>query len=98
MVSGLNFGSRGPRFESRWRLNSAHDSTARHCTESFIITLSWSQYDLYNVERDVKHQTIVLFSRSKLLIGLMKTLESPKSMEQSSGLLQTTWLTICLTW
>ena len=31
-----------------------------HCTEPFIIVLSSSQCDLNNVERDIKHQTIVI--------------------------------------
>ena len=35
------------------------DCMALHCTGSFIIILALSQYDLNNVERDVKHQTII---------------------------------------
>ena len=45
---------------SSLRLNSAHDCMAFHCTEAFIITFPSSKYDLNNVERDVKHQTIVI--------------------------------------
>ena len=30
-----------------------------HCTEPFIITLQLSRYDLNNVERGVKHQTVI---------------------------------------
>ena len=40
--------------------NSAYDCIALHCTEPFIITLPSSQYDLNNVERDVKHQTTII--------------------------------------
>ena len=54
--------SRGPRFESRWRQNSAHDCTALLCTEPYIITLPSLQCDLYNVERDIKHQIIIIYS------------------------------------
>ena len=30
-----------------------------HCTEPFIITIPLSEYDLDNVERDIKHQIII---------------------------------------
>ena len=33
---------------------------AHHCTEPFIITLPSSRYDLNDVQRDVKHQTIII--------------------------------------
>ena len=33
-----------------------------YCTEPFIITLPSSQYDLSNVERDVKHQIVITLS------------------------------------
>ena len=33
---------------------------ALDCTEPFIIILSPSQYYLYNVERDVKHEIIII--------------------------------------
>ena len=56
MVSNSDFGERGPRFESGCRRNSAYYCTALHCTDPSIITLPLSQYDLNNVERDVKHQ------------------------------------------
>ena len=39
--------------------DSACDCIVLHCTEPFIITLPKSQYDLNNVERDIKHQTII---------------------------------------
>ena len=46
-------------------LNSAVDgiqlmTTAHHCTEPFIIPLLSSRYDLNNVEREVKHQVIII--------------------------------------
>ena len=47
-------------FESRWRRNSAHDRMTLHCTESLIVIFPSSQYDLNNVERDVKHRTIII--------------------------------------
>ena len=34
--------------------DSARDCNVLHCTEPFIITLPKSQYDLNNVERDIK--------------------------------------------
>ena len=45
---------------------SAHDSMVLLCTEPFIITLPSSGYDLNDVKRGVKHQTIIiqLFSSS----------------------------------
>ena len=33
---------------------------ALHCTQPFIIILPLSRYDLNNVERDVKHQIILI--------------------------------------
>ena len=54
MVSAPDFGSRGPRFESCWRQNSAHDCMVLHCTEHFIVTLPSSRYDLNDIEGDVK--------------------------------------------
>ena len=41
-------------------LNSTHDYTALNCTELFIITLPLSRYNLSDVERDVKHQIIII--------------------------------------
>ena len=38
---------------------SAHDCMALHCTEHFIIILPSTRYD-NNVERDVKHLTIII--------------------------------------
>ena len=38
-----------------------------NCTEPFIITLPSSQYDLSNVERDIKHQIIIMCHLSKLV-------------------------------
>ena len=38
----------------------AHDCTVLCCTETFIIMLLSFLYDLTNVERDVKHQTIII--------------------------------------
>ena len=60
MVSSYAFGSQGPRFESHWRQNSTHDCIMLYytCTWPFIITLPSSQYDLNNVERNVKDQII----------------------------------------
>ena len=59
MVSA-DFGSRGHEFESHGRQNPAQDCTARHCLEPFIITLPLPQKDLCNVEKDLKHQTIII--------------------------------------
>ena len=59
MVSAPGFGSQGPVFEFHWRRDLAHDCSALHCTEPFIIILPSSQYDLNNVERDVQHQLII---------------------------------------
>ena len=39
MVDTLSYGSQGPRFDFRWRGNSAHDGMAFHCIEPFIIIL-----------------------------------------------------------
>ena len=58
MVSTPNFGSQVPEFKSCWK-NSAHDCMALHYTEPFIIILPLSQYDLSNLERDVKHQMMI---------------------------------------
>ena len=44
------------RFESRWRQNSADDCMALDYTEPFLVTLPSSQFDLNNVEGDVKQQ------------------------------------------
>ena len=35
-------------------------TTTLHCTEPFIITFSSSRYDVNNVEREVKHQNVVV--------------------------------------
>ena len=59
MVNAPNFDSQGFGFKSYWRQNSAHGCMALLCTEPFIITLKSSRYDLNNVERDIKHQTIM---------------------------------------
>ena len=56
MVRVPDFGSGGLGYESCWRQNSSHDCIACGCTEPFIIILPSSQYDLSNVERDIKHQ------------------------------------------
>ena len=45
---------------SHARRDSAHDYSALHWREPFIITLPSSRYDLNNVERDVKHQIILI--------------------------------------
>ena len=60
VVSTPNFGSWDLRFKSSWRRNSAQDCIALHCRKPFIITLPSSQYDLNNVERDVKHQISII--------------------------------------
>ena len=52
----------GLGIESCWRQNSALECTALQCKEPFIITLPSSRYDLYNVERDVKHQIMIAIS------------------------------------
>ena len=49
-------GSRGPGFESRWRRNSGPYCTALRSTKPPFS----SRYDLNNVERDVKHQIIII--------------------------------------
>ena len=48
-------------FQPLWRRNSAHECKVLPCpcTEHFIITLPSSRYDLDNVKRDVKHQSII---------------------------------------
>ena len=58
VVSAPDFGSRGPELKSRE--NSSHGCTAFQCTETFIIILPLSRYDLNNVEMYVKHQTIII--------------------------------------
>ena len=68
-------GSRDLGFEFRWRRNSSHDCTALHCTEPFIITLSLSQYDLYNVEIDEKLQTIIIVKIIIVIIIIITTLK-----------------------
>ena len=60
----------GPGFEYCWRVNSAYDCMVLHHTEPFIIILSSSQYDLNNVERAVKHQTIIIVISGE---SIMKT-------------------------
>ena len=62
VVTAPDFGSRGPVFVFHWSRNSAYDCTTLHLTEPFIIILSSSRYYLNNVERDVKHQTIVSYN------------------------------------
>ena len=57
MVTAPDFRSWRHGLESRWRRNSPHDCMALHCTKPSIITLPLSQYDLKNVERDVKHKS-----------------------------------------
>ena len=57
MVSTPDFISQGPGFKYHWWQNSG---MALHWTEPFIITLSLSQYNLNNFERDIKHQIIVI--------------------------------------
>ena len=42
------------------RVNSVYVCLVYHCTESFIIALPLSWYDLNNVERDIKHQAILI--------------------------------------
>ena len=37
---------------------------AFHCTEPFVIILPSSRYDLNNVGRDVKHQLIIMTSKT----------------------------------
>ena len=44
------------------RRNSAHESKALRCTEPFIIVIPSSRYVLNNVERDAKHQTIIIIT------------------------------------
>ena len=64
MISTHNIRSGGQGLEFRQRRNSAHDCTALHCTEPFIIILSSSQYDLNNVERcktPNRHTVIIIF-------------------------------------
>ena len=60
VVSARDFWSQGLKFEFQWRWNLAHGCTAFHCTEPFIINLPSACDDLNNVERDVKHQTIII--------------------------------------
>ena len=61
-VSTLDLGSQGFRFECRWMWNSAHDCIVLLCTVTFIVALPLSQYDLSNVERDLKHLIIINIS------------------------------------
>ena len=54
-----DFGSRGPRFESYLEAefsSGLYDASLHR--ESFIVALPSSRYDLNNVERSVKHQTL----------------------------------------
>ena len=60
VVIAPNFWSWGAGFKSCWRRNSAPDCMAFHCTVPFIIILPSSWYDLDYVERDVKHQLIII--------------------------------------
>ena len=60
VVNAADFRSQGPGFESHWRQNSAHNYTMCHCTEPFIIILPPAWYDLNDVERDAKHQVIII--------------------------------------
>ena len=53
----VSFEQLGP---DREVLDSAHDCTVLLCREPFIVTVPFSQYDLNNVERDVKYQTIII--------------------------------------
>ena len=41
------------------KVELAHDCTTLNCSEPIIVILSLSQYDINNVEGDVKHQIIV---------------------------------------
>ena len=63
-----NFRSWGPGFESHWRRNPAHYYMPLNCTEPFIITLPSSRYDLSDVERDGKHQIIIIVSSRAFLL------------------------------
>ena len=46
----------------RWlEENSARYCATLHCTELFIFTFPLSKYDLNNVEKDVKHQFIIIY-------------------------------------
>ena len=78
--SAPDYGSRGPCFES------SHDCMALHCAEPFIIILPLPQYDLNNVERDVKHQGPVVQSiislKSSLVVKMLTGLVSTKSNSQ----------------
>ena len=49
-VSTPDFGSRGRRFESRWRGDSSQTLTGLHCTEPFMFTLPSSRNDWNTVE------------------------------------------------
>ena len=55
MVSTSDFVLRGPRFKSCCRRSSAHD-----CMAHSILILPLSHYDLNNVEKYIKHQTIIM--------------------------------------
>ena len=48
--------------ESCQRRNLAHDCIELHSTDPFNIILPLSRYDLNNVERDVKHQTVIIIA------------------------------------
>ena len=41
-----------------------------HCTEPFIIILPSSRYDFNSIERDEKHQTIIIPQKNKK-IGML---------------------------
>ena len=48
--------------------NPAHYYMPLNCTEPFIITLPSSRYDLSDVERDGKHQIIIIVSSRAFLL------------------------------
>ena len=61
MISSLDFGLCGPRFESISKRISDHECMVLHHTEHFIIIVPSSQYCLDNVERDIKqHISIIM--------------------------------------
>ena len=70
MVSAVEFRSGAPRFKSCYRQNLARYSVGLSCTEPFIITLLLSQYDLNYVERDVKHQIIIISFSGEVALSI----------------------------
>ena len=58
MVGGLDSGSLVPRFESCWR--QIQLMTARHFVAQSLSLPLLSRHDLNNVERGLKHQTIII--------------------------------------